>query len=420
MHSGGQSIVDGEGGTPKWVIIDGHMTSRRTILGGVAATAAMPGFAQSSAASPEIAVVGAGAFGAWTALHLAEAGAKVTLLDAYGPGNPRATSGDETRQIRAGYGSREMYSVWALRAMGLWRKRQQEFGRNLFHPIGRLQMAAVAGKEMVAQGEVLKKLGVPFETLTPEEIHKRWPVVRPEGVGIGVYEPDAAILMARESIQAVAEQFRKRGGTITIARAEPGSGSGRLENLRLQDGGVLRAEQFVFACGPWLRKLFPALLGSKIATPRRDVIYFGTPSGETRFSYPRLPNFSESTYYGFPSLYSRGLKICPTNPDSNFDPDTDERIAAPHQLKRARDYLTLRFPVMRDQPVVATHVCQLENTTDEHFIIDKHPEWGNVWIAGGGSGHGFKHGPVLGDYIAKRVLGGSPDPQLEGFFRLKK
>lgn len=397
------------------------MTSRRTILGGVAATAAVSSFAQTTSVAPEVAVVGAGAFGAWTALHLAEAGAKVTLLDAYGPGNPRATSGDETRQIRAGYGSREMYSVWALRAMELWRKRQQEFGRSLFHPIGRLQMAAAATKEMEAQGKVLSKLGVPFETLTPEEIHKRWPQVRPEGVGIGVYEPDAAILLARESIQTVAEAFRKRGGTITIARAEPGAGgTGKLENLRLQDGGVLRADQFVFACGPWLRKLFPALLGNRIATPRRDVIYFGTPAGDTRFTYPRLPNFSESTYYGFPSLYSKGLKICPTNPDSNFDPDTDERIAAPHQVKRARDFLALRFPEMRDQPVVATHVCQLENTADEHFIIDKHPQWGNVWIAGGGSGHGFKHGPVLGDYIARRVLGGSPDAQMEAFFRLTK
>ena len=138
-----------------------------------------------------------------------------------------------------------------------------------------------------------------------------------------------------------------------------------------------------------------AIRGNFPPQPRRDVIYFGPPAGDTRFTYPNLPNFSESAFYGFPSLNLRGLKICPANPDSNFDPDTDERVTAPHQMKLARDYVALRFPNMRDQPVVATHVCQLKNTADEHFIIDKHPQWSNVWIAGGGSGYGFKHGPIL-------------------------
>jgi glycine/D-amino acid oxidase-like deaminating enzyme len=372
-----------------------------------------------SAASPDVIVIGAGAFGAWTALHLLEMGAKVTLLDAYGPGNPRATSGDETRQIRGGYGSREMYSRWALRAMEQWRKRQDEFGRKLFYPIGRLQMAPSPTEDMKGTQAVLGKLKVPYETLQPEEIQKRWPQIRPEGVGIGLYEPGAAILKARETILAVAAQFEKRGGRVLIGRAQPEiSGKGSLSRVKLQDGSTLAAGHFVFACGPWLRTLFPALLGKKIATPRRDVIYFGTPAGDARFHYPNLPNFSESAFYGFPSLDNRGFKICPTGVDANFDPDTDERIAAPHQLKRGRDFLALRFPSLRDQPVVATHVCQLENTANEHFLIDRHPEWSNVWIAGGGSGHGFKHGPVLGDYISRRVLGGHPEPELEDVFRL--
>ncbi len=377
--------------------------------------------AQSPGRAPEVAVVGAGAFGVWTALHLVEAGASVTLLDAYGAGNPRATSGDETRQIRGGYGTREIYSRWALRAMERWKQRQQEFGRALFHPIGRLQMAAQLTPEMQGTQRVLDKLKVPFETLAPEEIARRWPVIRPEGVGVGLYEPGAAILKARETCITVAQVFERKGGRFRIARAEPGEASGsQLSNLKLGDGSRVAAGSFVFACGPWLRKLFPDLLGKRLATPRRDVLYFGTPAGDARFNYPQLPNFSESAFYGFPSLDSKGFKICPTNADTNFDPDTDERVAAPFQMKRARDFLAVRFPALRDQPIVATHVCQLESTPDEHFIIDRHPQWSNVWIAGGGSGHGFKHGPVLGDYIAQRVLGGQPDPDFQEFFRLQK
>ena len=386
--------------------------TRRSLL---AASAAL----QAQQQQPDVIVIGAGAFGVWTALHLLESGARVTLLDAYGPGNPRATSGDETRQIRGGYGAREMYSRWALRAMDLWKKRQEEFGRTLFYPIGRLQMSPTATPEMNATQTVLRKLNVPFETLAPEEIQKRWPQIRPEGVGIGLYEPGAAILKARETMLTVAAHFQKKGGRLIIARAQPDSTStGRLQKVKLQDGTTLAAANFVFACGPWLRTLFPALLGKQIATPRRDVLYFGTPAGDTRFHYPNLPNFSESAFYGFASLDSRGFKICPTGVDANFDPDTDERVAAPFQMKRARDYLALRFPALRDQPIVATHVCQLENTANEHFIIDKHPDWANAWIVGGGSGHGFKHGPVLGDYIARRVLGGHPEPDLEQVFRL--
>jgi glycine/D-amino acid oxidase-like deaminating enzyme len=385
------------------------MVSRRSLL------AAAP-LAAAQQKSADVIVVGAGAFGVWTALHLVESGVRVTLLDAYGPGNPRATSGDETRQIRGGYGEREIYSRWAIRAMERWKQRQEEFGRQLFYPVGRLQMAATFNNDMQATERVLGQLKVPVEKLTPDEIRKRWPRIHPEGIGAGLYEPNAAILKARETIQTVAAQFQKKGGTLTIARAIPGGP----DHLQFDDGTRLTAGKFVFACGPWLRKVFPALLGNRIATPRRDVLYFGTPAGDTSFHYPHLPNFSENGFYGFPSLDARGFKVCPMGVDANFDPDADERVVAPFQMKRARDFLALRFPKLRDQPIVATHVCQLENTADEHFVIDRHPDWPNVWIAGGGSGHGFKHGPVLGDYIAKRVLGGQPEPELEAFFRLRK
>jgi sarcosine oxidase len=400
-----------------------HMWSRRSLLANAGAVAAATAHAQSASRMADVVVIGAGAFGVWTALHIVESkAARVTLVDAYGPGNPRATSGDETRQIRGGYGARENYTRWALRAMELWKSRQQEFGKQLFYPVGRLQMSPVWTPDMSATEAVFRKFGVASERLSPEEIQKRWPQIRPEGVGAGLYEPHAGILRARETCMTVASQFEKKGGKVILGRAEPGgeSSASVLADVKLQDGSRLPASAFVFACGPWLRKLFPAILGARIATPRRDVLYFGTRAGDARFTYPNLPNFSEPGFYGFPSLDSRGFKVCPTGVDANFDPDTDERIASPYQMKRARDFLAMRFPALRDQPVVASHVCQLENTADEHFIIDRHPKWSNVWIAGGGSGHGFKHGPVLGDYIARRVLGGHPEPELEAHFRLRK
>jgi glycine/D-amino acid oxidase-like deaminating enzyme len=244
-----------------------------------------------------------------------------------------------------------------------------------------------------------------------------------EGVGVALFEPTTGVLMAREGCIAVAEAFKRKGGRFRIARAQPGRESGgRLLDVALADGSSVAAATFVFACGPWLPKVFPDILKKKLFTPRRDVFFFGTPAGDDRFSHPGFPNYSEEGrgYYGFPSIDHRGFKVCPVGELTAFDPDTDERVVSSYQVKRARDYLALRFPGLKDQPVVETRVCQLEMSVDEHFIIQKHPAFDNVWLAGGGSGHGYKMGPVVGEYVADRALGQDRQPELEAIFRLKE
>jgi glycine/D-amino acid oxidase-like deaminating enzyme len=286
---------------------------------------------------------------------------------------------------------------------------------------GRLQLAPEWTPALRATQATLGGLGVKVEALTQDDIRKRYPQINPEGMGVGLLEPGAAVLRAKQAILAVAAAFTRKGGTLTIARATPGrSATRRLLDVETAGGERLAAQQFVFACGPWLPRLFPSVIGNRIQVPGRDVFYFGTPAGDTRFSYPNMPNYSEASYYGFPSIDERGVKVCPTTGSTSFDPDTDERIVTPHEVRRARAYLALRFPALRDQPITETRVCQLENTADEHFIIDRHPEFENVLIAGGGSGHGFKHGPVIGEYIAKRAIGEATDPAFDHMVRLAR
>jgi glycine/D-amino acid oxidase-like deaminating enzyme len=399
--------------------------SRRTFLkiAGATAGAAAVSRRVRAAPAPDVVVVGAGAFGGWTSLYLREKGASVTLLDAYGPGNSRASSGGETRQIRAGYEDRELYTRWVLLAFERWKAREQEFGRRLFYETGRLLMAPDWDESLEVTKTVLDKYKVPNEVLKADELERRYPQMSPAGVGVALLEPTTGVLKAREGCLAVAETFQKKGGRFRIARAQPGRQSGaKLLDLALADGSSLAASDFVFACGPWLGKVFPDLFKKKLFTPRRDVFFFGTPAGDDRFSYPNLPNYSEDNYagfYGFPSIDGRGFKVCPVGERTAFDPDTDERVASAYYLKRARDYLALRFPALKDQPLVESRVCQLEMSVDEHFVIQKHPAWENVWLAGAGSGHGYKHGPVVGEYIAERVLGQDHRPELEATFRLK-
>ncbi len=368
---------------------------------------------------PAVVVVGAGIFGVWTALHLLEQGHKVTLLDAYGPGNSRATSGDETRQLRVGYGDRELYAKMAQRAFAAWRAREAEFGVSLMVETGRLELAPEWTPSLRATHAMLGRLGVPIEALTSDEMRRRWPQINVDGMSVGLLEPTAAVLRAKQSIIAAGNAFVRKGGTLLVQRAKPGRADGRrLVDIETAGGERIAADRFVFACGPWLPKLFPQLLGPRIKVPGREVFYFGTPAGDTRFSVPHMPNFSEDGYYGFPSLDGRGVKVCPTTGPVTFDPDTDERIVTPHEVRRARAYLARRFPALKDQPITETRMCQLENTADEHFIIDWHPSWENALIAGGGSGHAFKHGPVLGEYVAQRAVGGKTDPAFDQMVRL--
>lgn len=219
----------------------------------------------------------------------------------------------------------------------------------------------------------------------------------------------------------VAREFEKEGGSIRIAHAIPEfSNSGRMEGLRLSDGTILQAEQYVFACGPWLTKLFPDLLGDHLEVQRRDVLFCGVPRGDNRFSFPNLPAWSVrgTGWYGFPDVDNRGLKAAPYPDLNSLDPDTDERLVTPQQVKRTHDFVRERFPALAGQPITETRVCQVTNTAEGHFIADRHPDMENVWIAGGGSGHGFKHGPAVGEFTAQRVVGEESDSEYLETFRI--
>lgn len=305
--------------------------------------------------------------------------------------------------------------------MAAWREREREFGVPLLTVTGRLQLAPDWTPALRATQELLTKLGVTWEALSADDMRRRYPQLNPEGMGAGLLEPGAMVIRAKQAILAVGRAYEQKGGRLRLARVRPGDARGTiLSSVTTAEGETISAERFVFACGPWLPKLFPQLLANRIQVPGRDVFYFGIPAGDARFSASALPNFSESTYYGFPSIDGRGLKVCPTTGSPTFDPDVDERIVSAIEARRAREYVARRFPALAGQPITETRVCQLENTADEHFIIDRHPEWENVLIAGGGSGHGFKHGPVIGDYIARRALGEATDPAFDGMVRLAR
>jgi glycine/D-amino acid oxidase-like deaminating enzyme len=360
-------------------------------------------------------VVGAGCFGAWTALQLVRSGWKVTLLEAYGPGNSRASSGGETRVIRMGYGPQEVYTRWSLRSLAAWKDLFERRGEPLFHEAGVLWMCSEEDPQAAASLETLARVGVLHERLSRDALERRWPQIDFGTVAWGLHEPESGILMARRAVALVVAEAVRGGARLLAGAAAPPPGRGRLESLVTGSGEKLAADAFVFACGPWLPRLFP-LLGERIFTTRQEVFYFGQPIGDARFAPPLLPVWMDQTdeYYGIPDMEGRGFKIALDRHGPPFDPDTGERLAG-ETLSEVRGYLARRFPALAGAPLIASEVCQYENTSSGDFLIDRHPEMENVWLAGGGSGHGFKHGPALGEHVARLV---SEDGAVEERFSL--
>ena len=351
-------------------------------------------------------VIGAGCFGAWTAHELLLSGHSVVLLDSFGAAHTRASSGGESRIIRMGYGSDELYTRWSVRSLAAWQSFSAQAGHAFFHPTGVLWLAGKEDDGYTQQSqETLEKIGVPHRRISVPELKVRYPEISTEGLEWALWEPDSGVLMARQAVQALVGLSVQQGLEYRIANVEPPVSQRRLERIATGAGESISGGTFIFACGAWLPTVFPDVLRERIFPTRQEVFFFAPPPGTTSFTHPSMPTWVHhaALVYGMPDLENRGVKISIDRHGPAFDPDTGLRLASAEGLAAAHKYLAQRFPRLKDAPLSETRVCQYENTSNGDFLIDRHPKIEDVWIVGGGSGHGFKHGPAVGEYV-KEIL----------------
>lgn len=397
--------------------------SRRQLIGGVAAAGLAPRFANarnrtSSRDRWDVIVIGAGVFGVWIAWNLQHRGKRVLLADAWGVAHNRSSSGGETRLIRTEYAGNALYTRWAWESLAEWHALGKRHEAPLFHETGALYLYPRDTAQIYRSIAMQRALGIPIAKLAGPAMARRWPQIDFDGIAVGVMQPTMGALMARNAVQALAGDFVKAGGTFRqIAIDPPRAEQSLLDAVTGTGGEVLHGAQFVFACGPWLPKLFPDVVGSRIVSTRQDVFFFAPAPGDTRFGGAHLPAWvdvsSKDLHYGFPDIEARGFKIALDAHGPKFDPDGSDRRTTDQALADVRAYLARRFPDLARRPLADSRVCQYENTDNGHLLIDRHPVWSNAWIAGGGSGHGFKHGPAVGRYVADLMLGtGTYEPDL--------
>ncbi len=354
----------------------------------------------------DVIVVGAGVFGTWSASYLQRAGKRVAVIEASGPAHSGASSGGASRVTRCGYGDEDLYTEWADRSLAEWRALSDRTELPLFHQTGVLWLHEVGDPFVERTAGTLVRHGVAFERLAPRELRSRYPVLHVSDEEAALLEPRGGALMARRSVRALADELVADGVTLLpdeVAPIRTADGeSGALPAVRTVSGAALEAEQFVFACGPWLDRVCPDAIAGRLFVTRQEVVFFEVERAATG----GLPVWFDLPFYGFPSLEGRGFKVA----DDTHGPAADvtamdrEGVSA-ETVDRARALLARRFPSLADRPVSETRVCQYANSSNGDFVIDRHPGLENVWLAGGGSGHGFKHGPAVGKHVAGLVLG---------------
>jgi sarcosine oxidase len=396
--------------------------SRRQMLGGLATAGTLASASRARAAKPasssnwDFIVVGAGVFGSWTAWHLQRKGHKVLLLDAWGAAHSRSSSGGETRLIRTEYAGEPLYTRWAWESLAEWHALSKRHESPIFHEIGALYIYPEDSPKIDQSIALQRSLGIPIEKIGVAELARCWPQIGFDGIAVGVMQPTMGALMARRSVQTLVAEFVKAGGSFRqLAVDRPRSDRASLEAIS-GGGESLRAARFIFACGPWLPKLFPDAVGDRIVPTRQDVFFFAPAAGDRRFEGAHLPAWvdvsSRYYHYGFPDIEARGFKIALDAHGPKYDPDASDRRITDQALADVRFYLARRFPDLAKRPLAESRVCQYENSDNGDLLIDRHPAWANVWIAGGGSGHGFKHGPAVGRYVSDLVLGtGRAEPR---------
>jgi sarcosine oxidase len=333
-------------------------------------------------------IVGAGIFGASLAYRLVRDGWDVTLYERHEPGHPRAASGGESRLIRYAHGSDVWYTRSAWRARELWLELEAETGRELLVESGIAWFARSAGGWEAESEPVLRAEGIPIEWLAPAAGHELFPSFDPAGLEFILWEPRAGVLRAREATLATVEAGTRAGVRLVRERVTPGS---------------IAADVVVWACGAWLPELFEV----PVRVTKQDLLFFAAEGWTT----PRVPAWVDydRAAYGLGDLDGAGVKVAPDVEGPAFDPEHGERVVSDETEVRARAYLAERFPALRDAPLSGSTVCQYALTPDTNFVLARH---GDEWILGGGSGHGFKHGPALAEYAA-RVVTGDEEPREE-------
>lgn len=353
-----------------------------------------------------VAVIGLGAMGSAAALHLARRGADVTGFEQFGPAHDRGSSHGESRIIRKAYYEDPCYVPLILRAYELWRELEQESGETLLTVtgglmIGRPDSAVVAGALASAQ-----QWGLRHQLLNSKEIHQRFVAFTPGPEEVGVFEPDAGVLLPELAVLCHLRQAARHGAQLHFGERVEGWDEASGEIVMKTSAGTYRVDRLVVAAGPWTSRLLGGW-GLPLRVERQVMGWF-RPMEIRNFEPANFPVYlfeepGGEAYYGFPTLDGESVKAARHHGGETTTPDELRRLSDDPELVRLRDHLGAMLPPLRGAEVIRARVCMYTDTPDLNFAIGLLPGPAAVAVACGFSGHGFKFSPAVGEVLADLV-----------------
>jgi len=369
----------------------------------------------------DVIVVGAGSMGMSAGYYLSKQGIKSLLIDAFDPPHTNGSHHGDTRIIRHAYGEGREYVPFALRAQQLWYELESKTHHKIFTKTGVLVFGSKGESPFVAETmEAAREHSLTVDLLEGEELNQRWPGITVPKTYNAIYEPNSGVLFSENCIRAYRELAEAQGATV-------------LPNTPVEDfeitedsvtihtaNGSYTADKLIVSMGAWNSKLLSKLNINIPLQPYRQVVGFFE-CDEAQYSnnvdFPAfMVEVSNGIYYGFPSFGGCGLKIGYHSFGQKIDPDTINREfgAYPEDEENLRLFLDKYMPGANGK-LKRGAVCMYTKTPDEHFVIDLHPQYSNVAIAAGFSGHGFKFSSVVGETLSQLVTTGQTEHDISIF-----
>jgi sarcosine oxidase len=368
----------------------------------------------------DVIVVGVGGMGGAAVDHLARRGCRVLGLERFDVPNEMGSSHGFTRIIRLAYYEHSSYVPLLRRAYELWRELEANAGEQLLHVTGSIDAGPEASFVFAGSLQSCLDHGLEHEVVDARELGRRYPGYRLPPETLALIQPEGGFLLPERCIVAHVERAHANGAEVRarerVLEWEATAGGG----VRVRsDRGAYEAGRLVLAAGAWMDEL--ARLGPDLVAAERQVLAWLQPQRPELFAPERFPVFNlvveEGRYYGFPVFAVPGFKVGRYHHlEERVDPDAVEREPTAADEEVLRGFAGRYFPDGAGA-TMALKVCLFENSPDEHFVLDLHPDYAQVVVAGGFSGHGFKFCSVVGEIVADLALDGSTGHEID-FLRL--
>jgi len=360
----------------------------------------------------DVIVAGLGGMGSSAAYHLAGRGKRVLGLERHTPAHDKGSSHGQSRIIRLAYSEDPAYVPLILRAYELWERLERETGEDLMTLTGGLMIGPPGTAFFEGSRKSAEKYDLPHQILDAAELKRRYPVFRPTPSTMALFEEKAGFLRPEASVKAHLDRAASVGADLRFGEEllswEPTESGVLVETA----SGAYKAERLVVSAGAWAPKLL-ADLGLPLEVTRQILFWFGPKGGIGPFIPHRFPVFiwepeDGNTFYAIPAHEGQagGVKAAFFRADGRpADPETIDREVHDEEVEFIRRYIARYVPDL-DGDLLYAKTCMYTNTPDEHFVISTHPNFPQVSIAAGFSGHGYKFCSVVGEILADLVIRG--------------